>query len=146
VPSGDLKKVAIFNASQNLVEMLKGLLVEHGYYGLDGRAEDVKSGVFDFIDFLETHKPEAIIWDIAPPYDQNWTFCKLLRSVRQLENCPVVLTTTHKQHLDSLAGQDTDAIEIVGKPYDLRSIVVAVTRAIDRRDNSASRHPEHDRG
>jgi len=35
-----------------------------------------------------------------------------------------VLTTTHKQHLDALAGLDTGAIEIIGKPYDLGVIVM----------------------
>ena len=31
----------------------------------NGRADDVKSGELDFIEFMETHKPDGVIWDIA---------------------------------------------------------------------------------
>ena len=124
------KTVAIFNASDDTVEMLKVLLTEEGYRAVSGEVDEVKSGELDFIAFLKKHRPDAIIWDIAPPYDRNWKFFQLLRSVSPLDQCPIVLTTTHKQNLDSLAGQDTGAIEIVGKPYDLQVIAQAVSRAI----------------
>jgi hypothetical protein len=52
---------------------------------------------------------------IAPPYDRNWHFFKLLRSSALLAHSALVLTTTHKQHLDTLAGTETGAIEVVGK-------------------------------
>jgi hypothetical protein len=42
-----------------------------------------------------------------------------------------VLTTTNKRQLDSLVGQETGAIEVVGKPYDLEAIVDAVTRGLE---------------
>ena len=45
----------------------------------------------------------------------------------------LVLTTTNNQHLDSLAGQETGAIEIVGKPDDLEAIGDAVVRSVERR-------------
>jgi len=73
------------------------------------------------------------IWDIAPPYERNWNFFKLLRSARPLDHCHIVLTTTHKQHLDTLAGHDTGAIEIIGKPYDLQVIVDEMISGIERR-------------
>ena len=131
--------VAIFNASDDTVEMLKTLLSQRGYRALSGEADRVKSGEFDFLAFLATHQPDAIIWDIAPPYDRNWVFFKLVRDLNSLSNCALVLTTTHKQHLDSLVGRDTGAIEIVGKPYDLDAIVDAVTQAINRRDDGRVR-------
>jgi CheY-like chemotaxis protein len=134
-----IRTVAIFNASEDTVEMLTTLLVDRGYRAVDGRVDDVKSGKFDFIEFMETNKPDAVVWDIAPPYDRNWTFFKLLRSIGPLDGCPIVLTTTHKEHLDSLIGRDSGAIEIVGKPYDLKVIADAVTRAIDRQDSAGPR-------
>jgi DNA-binding response OmpR family regulator len=133
MPEAGIQTVAIFNASDDTVEMLKVLLSERGYRAVSGRVDDVKSGELDFIAYLETHRPDAIIWDIAPPYDRNWNFFKLLRSVGPLENCSIVLTTTHKQHLDSLAGEQTGAMEIIGKPYDLGVIVDAVSAGITRR-------------
>jgi DNA-binding response OmpR family regulator len=133
------KTVAIFNASHDIVELLKVLFSEHGWRAISGHADDVKSGALDFMAFLETHKPDAIVWDIAPPYDRNWRFFKLLRSVGPLESCTLVLTTTHKRHLDDLAGRETGAFEILGKPYDIQLIVDAVMRDVGLRAKAGPR-------
>ena len=129
--------VAIFNGSDDTVDLLTCFLGKHGYVTVAGRADDVKSGVLDFVTFLATHKPDAIVWDITPPYDRNWNFFKLLRSAAPMACRAVVLTTTHKQHLDELAMEDTGALEIVGKPYDLQVIVDAVVRAIQKPPSDA---------
>jgi CheY-like chemotaxis protein len=130
------RTVAIFNASQDTIDMLTVMLSDRGYRALAGHADDVKSGETDFVEFMNTHKPDGIIWDVAPPYDRNWKFFKLIRTLLGFDDCAVVLTTTHKKHLDTLVGQDTGAIEIVGKPYDLEAIADAIGRAIDRRDSA----------
>jgi CheY-like chemotaxis protein len=135
----NVKTVAVFNASEDTVQMLKDMLSLSGYRAVDGHVDDVKSGALDFVGFLEEQRPDAMIWDISPPYDRNWNFTKLVRSLTQLERCAFVVTTTHKQHLDDLAGRDTGALELVGKPYDLEVIVGAVKRALDA--NSVSQHP-----
>ena len=128
--------VAVFNASDDTVEMLTVLLSNRGYRAVAGHADDVKSGILNFIAFLKTHEPTAMIWDIAPPYDRNWNFFQLLPALRPLERCALILTTTHKQHLDTLAGQETGALEIVGKPYDLEVIVNAVSEGLKARDGA----------
>jgi hypothetical protein len=51
----------------------------------------------------------------------------------------MVLTTTHKQNVGALAGQDTGAFEIIGKPYDLEAIVNAVMKGRERRDDVVPR-------
>jgi DNA-binding response OmpR family regulator len=130
--SKTIRPIAIFNASDDTVEMLKEMLSFRGFLGVHGRVDDIKSGEFDFVAFMEAHNPIGVIWDIAPPYDRNWTFFKLLRTTTPLADCPVVLTTTHKKHLDDLVGTDTGAIEVVGKPYDLGLIVDAIEGALER--------------
>ena len=127
-----VKTVAIFNASDDTVAMLSVLLSEAGYRVVSGQVDEVKSGAMDFIAFMDTHQPDAIIWDIAPPYDRNWTFFKLLRSIGPLANRAIVLTTTSTEHLESVAGKQTGAIELVGKPYDLNVIVAAVARGMEQ--------------
>lgn len=130
---------AVFNASDDTVEMLKEILAHRGFRAFGGHADDVKSGALNFVEFLTTHKPDAIVWDIAPPYDRNWNFFQLIRTVEPLHGCGLVLTTTHKQHLDTLAGLDTGAIEIIGKPYDLGAIADAVVRSVERRAHGPRR-------
>jgi DNA-binding NtrC family response regulator len=78
---------------------------------------------------LEEHDPRVVIYDIPPPYDQNWEFLKLLRTTEAMRDRAVVVTTTHKGHLEQLVGP-TDAIEIVGKPYDLDQVIRAVRQAL----------------
>jgi DNA-binding NtrC family response regulator len=137
--------VAVFNASDDTVEMLTTFLSNQGYRAVDGKADAVKSGEIDFIAFLHTHQPDALVWDIAPPYDRNWNFFQLIRALAPLDECCIVLTTTHKKHLDTLAAQDTGAIEIVGKPYDIQVIVDAVSRGLERRKTTGPRAIGQDR-
>jgi DNA-binding NtrC family response regulator len=130
--------VGVFNGSADTVEMLEVLLSTSGYLAIDGRVDDVKSGASDFIAFLEVHRPDALIWDISPPYDRNWRFFKVVRALRHMEQCALVLTTTHLQHLNDVAGEDVGALEIVGKPYDLQAVVDAVARQLDERRQKAA--------
>ena len=141
MPRSTPHTVAIFDASADTLEMLNAAVSQEGYRALEGSADVVKSGLMDFVAFLTEHKPDALIWDIAPPYDRNWHFFKLLRTSHLLDDCVIVLTTTNKQHLESLAGQnaDTGAIELVGKPYDIDAIVAAVTRGLQARNSAGPR-------
>jgi DNA-binding NarL/FixJ family response regulator len=138
-----IRTAAVFNASADTVETLKMLLSLKGFRAISGEADQVKSGELDFIDFLKTHNPDALIWDISPPYDRNWRFFQMVRALRPLEHCVIVLTTTHKKHLDDLAGQQTGAIEIVGKPYDLETIVGAVEQGLAGRSSTGARILKH---
>jgi two-component SAPR family response regulator len=136
--------VAIFNASDDTVEMLSVLLAQRGCICIPGEVDEIKAGKIDFIAFLEKHRPDGMIWDIAPPYDRNWHFFKMVRNLRALDNCAIVLTTTHLQHLNGLVGQDSGALELVGKPYDLDAITDAVVRAIEQRGQARPRVLRHD--
>jgi len=133
-----LATVAVFNASDDTVEMLVSLLTMRGYRALAGKADEVKSGVFDLFEFVTTQGPVGIIWDIAPPYDRNWTFFKLIKALAPLRDCALVVTTTNKQHLDRLVGAESGAIELVGKPYDLELIVSTLERMIEERARSTN--------
>ncbi len=130
--------IAIFDASDDTVDLLVLALNEGGFRTVTGHLAEVKRGATDFLAFIAEHDPQAIIWDIAPPYDRNWVFFELLRASTALAGRGVVLTTTHKAHLDQMAGQDTGAIEIIGKPYDLDAIVEAVRRALPTQNDDAS--------
>jgi DNA-binding NtrC family response regulator len=121
--------VAVINSNADTVEMLRLALQQARVESVTAPIEEIKRGLLDFPRFLEEHAPRVVIYDIPPPYDQNWEFLRLLRTTEAMRARAVVVTTTHKGHLEKLVGP-TDAIEIIGKPYDLDQVIRAVRQAL----------------
>jgi CheY-like chemotaxis protein len=123
--------VALFNASDDTFEMVQRMLSAAGMNCLGGcHFADLKKGNIRFEEFLAKHDPQVVIFDISPPYEENWEFFKSLRKAMGTRG--LVLTTTNKHRLDEVVGADSTAIEIVGKPYDIAEITAAITAALQR--------------
>ena len=45
---------------------------------------------------MDKHNPEVVIFDISPPYDENWTFFKTMRDSDRMNGRGTVLTD-HQQ-------------------------------------------------
>jgi DNA-binding response OmpR family regulator len=130
-PAAPKAGVALINASDDTVEMVQRMLSASGIDCLTGcHFADLKKGNVDFGQFLSKHDPQVVIFDISPPYAENWRFFKTLRDAKSMEGRGLVLTTTNKDRLDEIVGEDSTAIEIVGKPYDLQQITAAITAAL----------------
>jgi len=124
------KVIAVVNSNEDTVEMLRNCLQQNGFSSIvTGHINDFKRGTSDFPEFVAEHDPKVIVYDISIPYDQNWTFLRLLLDTESMRGRKVVVTTTNKDRLEELVGP-TQAIEIVGKPYDLERIVGAVKSAM----------------
>ena len=121
--------IAVFNSSGDTVEMLRTALEADGLHTVSGHIGELKKGELDFIAFVEQHRPAVIVYDISMPYETNWNFLKLVRSSQPAQQCRFILTTTNKPALDKLVGE-TEALEIIGKPYDLERVVAAVRDAL----------------
>jgi len=126
--------VVLINANDDTVEMVKRMLDVKGICCLTScHFADVKKGIINFSDFLAKHNPAVVIFDISPPYRENWRFFETMRDSLEMKSRGIVLTTTNKKRLDEIVGNNSDAIEIVGKPYDLDLIVRAVKEAARER-------------
>jgi DNA-binding response OmpR family regulator len=125
--------VALFNASDDTVEMVQRMLGASGFDCLVGcHFSDLRKGAIDFASYLDEHDPDVVIFDISPPYKENWDFFKTLRDGDAIKGRGLVLTTTNKQRLDETVGKDSEAFEVVGKPYDLDQIEGAIYASLKR--------------
>jgi DNA-binding response OmpR family regulator len=125
--------VALFNASDDTVDMVQRMLDASGFTCLIGcHFTDLKKGSVDFGRYLGEHQPAVVIFDISPPYLANWQFFQSLRDDGAMEGRGLVLTTTNKDRLDETVGADSGAFEIVGKPYDLDQIKAAIQAALNQ--------------
>ena len=124
-----MPKIALINSSEDTVEMLRTLLEREGWETVQGHVDDIKRGRTDFLKYLESHDPQVLLWDVPPPYDQNWAFLQLVRSSRAMAGRVVIVTTTNKQALERFVGP-TDALEIFTKPYDVEVLIDTITRTL----------------
>ena len=124
-----MAKVAVINSNDDTVTMLRTLLEREGWETVTGHVDEIKRGQTDFLKYLETHDPQVLIWDVPPPYDQNWVFLQLVRSSRAMDGRVVIVTTTNKPALERFVGP-TDALEIFTKPYDVEILIDTITRTL----------------
>lgn len=121
--------VAIFNTNPEVLDLVREALQDAGYATVVAHVDDLKRGRIDLVEFVEQHHPDCIVYDVAPPYDTNWTFLRLMRSSKVMQGRAFVVTTTNKKALDELIGP-SDTVELLCKPYDLEQIVQSVTHAL----------------
>jgi CheY-like chemotaxis protein len=129
--------VAIFNTNPEVLDLVREALQDAGHATVVAHVDDLKRGRIDLVDFVEQHHPDVIVYDVAPPYDTNWTFLRLMRNSKVMQGRAFVVTTTNKRALDELIGP-SDVVELLCKPYDLDQIVQAVSHALSTQVTAAS--------
>jgi CheY-like chemotaxis protein len=132
-----LPVVAVINTSPDTVELLRMLFEQSGFLVVTGLTYDIRDGRMNLEAFVRQHKPDVVVYDIAPPYDRNWAFFQHLRTADIIRTIPVVLTTTNKRSVRAFVSDVPEIHELVGKPYDLDEIVQAVRAATGTRTEDA---------
>lgn len=122
--------IGVFNTSPDTVELLRIVLEQQGFTVIAAYTFELRDGRIDIEALVRQHRPKAIVYDIAPPYDKNWRLLEHLRTMPALQDIKFVVTTTNPARVRAVAGDDQELHEIVGKPYDLQLIVDAVAKAV----------------
>ena len=123
--------IAVFNSSDDLVELLRILLEANGFVVVTGHIDDLRKGRLDLQSFVAQHRPAAVLYDLIPPYDRHWAFVDHLRQTSALRDIPFVLTSTNARMARELAGRSDHVIEVLGRPFDLEEILGALRKAVE---------------
>ena len=122
--------IALFNSSDDLLELLRMLFEDHGYLAVTGHINDLRKSSFDLQAFVAHHRPSVVLYDLIPPFERQWAFLDHLRTHSALKNLPFVLMSTNERLARSLASRDEQVIEVVGRPFEFPLLLDAVKRAL----------------
>lgn len=121
--------VAVVDSSQEITDVLRAVFQIEGFKVVNTFTLDIKQGRVDFDQFIREHQPDAVLWDIAIPYEANWALFEAIAASPSGQRCRFVLTSTNVRALQDLVGE-VPVHELIGKPFDLDEIVSAVRRAM----------------
>jgi CheY-like chemotaxis protein len=129
--------VAIFNSSDDVIELLRDLLERAGLVAVSAHVDDVRRARSDVKAFMEQHDPFVVVYDLIPPFERHWQFLDHLRETPDFERRAFVLTSANPKAARELAHREEPVFELLGRDTDLAAVVDAVKRAAE--NFSASR-------
>jgi CheY-like chemotaxis protein len=126
--------VAVINTSPDVVDMLRLTLEHAGIVVVSAMTWEIREGEVDLERFVGQHRPKVIVYDVAPPYENNWQLFQHIRAMPVMAGIRFVITTTNAQQVERFAkGAAESVYEVIGKPFDLGQIVDAVKEALRAR-------------
>lgn len=124
--SGEMPLVAIVNSSVDIVDFLRELLTEEGF-AVVSQVWPLEKGAAGLSDWLQAQRTPHCVFAVGFPYREGWDLFRAVQAA--VPSCAFVVTTTNKHVLETFVGP-TDTIELVGKPFDLQELVLAVRRLV----------------
>ena len=111
------------------MEMLRVAFEHAGFVVVSTFTHLVRDGVVDVEAFIEQHQPQVIVYDIAPPYANNWNLFRRLSQLPALKDRPFVITSTNPVRVRELAQTDQEVSEVVEIPYVITQLIETVRAA-----------------
>ena len=102
--------VAVFDDCDGTAEMLSAALNPHGLRVVDGACDTQPPEVGAFV---QAHTPQAIIWNISPPYNANWNLLRMVGAHPALARVPFVVTSARMPEITALSETALLAVPIV---------------------------------
>jgi len=121
--------IAVLNSNQDVIRLIRSALEDEGYTVATEHIVSFKDGATNLAEFLSNHRPAVVVYDVAPPYMENWNFLQLLCKIPDIAATPMVLTTVNNAALEKVAGK-TRAFEILGTRDNLAPLVQEVNRSV----------------
>lgn len=122
--------ILVLNSNEDLIEILRTTLERAGWTVMTMHVREAKLRPDHIDEIMRTAQPRLVLLDIAPPYGENWAWYRTVFAPHPaLQGRRVVVTTTNLPALREDGGPP-DAVELLGKPYDLEQLIAVVRRAL----------------
>jgi hypothetical protein len=121
--------IAVINSTPDVIEMLRIAFEYAGFVVVSTYTHMIRQGEVDIEAFVQQHHPDAIVYDIAPPYATNWHLFEHVSQLPGVKGRPFVLTSTNPARVRELVKTDDTIFEIVETPYQIMRLVDLVTQA-----------------
>jgi DNA-binding NarL/FixJ family response regulator len=108
--------VALLNSSEDVIARLREALDEGGFRTVAAHVADVQMGVLDLIAWMSETPADVILVDLPRPDGRALNFLRLLQHVDVLQRCGWILTTTHKDALETMLTAADGHPVVVGQP------------------------------
>jgi DNA-binding response OmpR family regulator len=128
-----LPVVAIINTTPDVVDMLRLAFETEGFVVVSTFTHAIRDGSADVEAFGRQHQPDVILYDIAPPYKNNWQLFLHVSQLPAFQGRSFVLTSTNPARVQALAGDEQFVWEVVETPYELKELIAKVRGLIDSR-------------
>ena len=124
--------VAVLNSSPELIALMAQVLGDEGFETVTARVPDIQHGREDFLALMTEHAPDVVIYDVSPPYEENFNFLCLLMDTEVASASRFLVTSTDRTTVVDLAGPDFKP-PIIGKPFDLEDVIASVRQVLSPR-------------
>jgi DNA-binding response OmpR family regulator len=120
--------VQLFHSNPDALRLLARLLESAGFDVVPALIPEVRRGHRDVNAMIAQHDSAVVVYDIGPPYKENWAMFERLRTCSTGKR-RFVITSDNPQQVKQLAGRDHRIYEVVDHPFDPNNIVQAVKEA-----------------
>ena len=107
---GSLGVVTLFNSSLDVdaIVPLRKLLESAGFSVVSALIPEVRDGRCDVNGMMARHDPAVVVYDIGPPYEENWAIFQLCRAT-SMRDRRFVITSANPTYVARLAERDDDS-------------------------------------
>ena len=124
-------RVLVINTSVDVIEALEHVLRADGHDVSAHYVRDLRRGELTIEEMLEPD-PDVVIFDIAPPYEENLSFFNNVFSRHpDVKGRSLILTTTNLKAAN--IPPEAVSVELVLKPFDLSVLLDRVREGVARR-------------
>jgi two-component system sensor histidine kinase/response regulator len=105
-------------------QLLKQILQAEGHEVRDAESADQACAM------IEEHAPDVILMDVMMPGRTGFELCRELKSRHDTAHIPILLISGLTDRDDRLKGIEAGANDFIGKPIDVRNVMLRVRNAV----------------